>query len=156
MYPAAKIATSVDTDFSAASRFPGTLLISGVPAQGHNLGELKAAILAQVERIKREPATPEELKRVKAQVVAQQIYNRDSTFSLAMLIGMLETVGLDWHFIDRYVGRVRAVTAEQVQEVARKYLVDSNMTLVTLKPLPTKIPKPPGAAVQPGPREHVR
>ncbi len=149
-----QIATGVDSDYSPAARFPGTFTISGIPAQGHNLGELKAAILAQLERIKREPATPEELKRVKAQVVARQVYNRDSVFSQAMLIGMLETVGLDWHFIDGYVGRVRAVTAQQVQEVARKYLVDSNMTLVSLNPLPIKNARRPG--VEQGRIEHVR
>jgi len=149
-----QIATGVDTDYGPTARFPGTFTVSGVPAQGRNLGELKTAILAQIEQIKREPATPEEFKRVKAQVVARQVYRRDSVFGQAMLIGVLETVGLDWRFIDEYVDRIRAVTPQQVQEVARKYLVEPNMTLVTLKPLPIKDAKRPSAPAGRG--DHVR
>ncbi len=152
-----QIAAGVDSDYSAASRFPGTFNISGIPGQGHNLDELKAAILAQIERIKREPVTPEELKRVKTQVVARQVYSRDSVFSQAMLIGTLETVGLSWRLIDEYVDRIGAVTAQQVQDVARKYFVDGNMTVVTLNPLPIKNPKRTNSPnMEQGHIDHVR
>jgi zinc protease len=51
-----------------------------------------------------------------------------------MQIGMLETVGLDWRLSDEEVARIRAVTPEQVQAVARKYLTDANLTIAELKP----------------------
>jgi zinc protease len=49
---------------------------------------------------------------------------------------MLETVGLDWRMLDDYVDKLRAVTAEQVQAVARKYLIDDRLTVAVLEPLP--------------------
>ncbi len=53
-----------------------------------------------------------------------------------MRIGLLETAGLSWRLIDDYVDRIRAVTPEQVQAVARKYLIDTNLTVTQLDPQP--------------------
>ncbi len=78
----------------------------------------------------------EELDRVKAQVVADDVYEKDSVFYQAMQIGMLETVGLDWRLGEQYVERVRAVTPAQIQAVAKKYLTDENLTIARLVPLP--------------------
>jgi len=49
---------------------------------------------------------------------------------------MLDSIGLPWHIKDDYVKKVLAVTAEQVQQVAKKYLVDERLTVAVLEPLP--------------------
>ena len=77
-----------------------------------------------------------ELDRVKAQVVAAQVYKQDSTFYQAMEVGMLDTIGLPWHIKDDYVEKILAVTEEQVQQVANKYLTDERLTVAVLEPLP--------------------
>jgi len=53
-----------------------------------------------------------------------------------MKIGQLETAGLDWRLADEYVERINAVTAEQLQTVAKKYLVEEALTVAVLDPLP--------------------
>jgi zinc protease len=53
-----------------------------------------------------------------------------------MVIGQLETMGLPWRLKDEFVERINAVTAKQVQAVARKYLVESGLTVAVLDPLP--------------------
>ena len=53
-----------------------------------------------------------------------------------MQLGMLETVGLGWQRADEYVQKVNQVTAAQVQEVAKKYLVDDHLNVAYLEPLP--------------------
>ncbi len=131
-----KIAASIGTDYSSISRSPNLLLIEATPANGHTVAELEQAIRAQIERIKKEPVSTEELKRVKAQVVAGNVYSRDSVFYQAMQIGRLAAVGLDWRLLDDLVDKLNAVTAEQVQTVARKYLVDTNVTVAVLDPQP--------------------
>ena len=78
------------------------------------------------------------LERIKAQVVASNVFERDSIFYQAMQIGRYETVGLGWNKVDEYVDRIQAVTAEQVQQVARKYLLDDHLTVAELVPLPIK------------------
>lgn len=131
-----KTASSIDVDYEAVSRSPDLFTIDATPANGRTMAELEQAIRAQIERLKREPVTTEELKRVKAQVVASDVYSRDSVFYQAMLIGQMAAVGLDWRMLDGYVNNLNAVTADQVQIVARKYLVDSNLTIAVLDPLP--------------------
>ncbi len=131
-----KIAASIDIDYSSIARSPGMLTIDASPASGYAIPELEKAIRAQIERIKNEPVSTEELKRVKAQVVASNVYSRDSGFYQAMQIGQLAAVGLDWRLLDDFPKRLEAVTAEQIQAVARKYLIDSNLTVAVLDPLP--------------------
>jgi zinc protease len=53
-----------------------------------------------------------------------------------MQLGMLETVGLGWKVVDQYVEKVNQVTAEQVREVARKYLIEDKLSVAYLEPLP--------------------
>ncbi|NIN33916.1 MAG: insulinase family protein, partial [Gammaproteobacteria bacterium] len=78
----------------------------------------------------------EELERVKTQVVANDVYEKDSMFYQALIIGTLETTGLSWQLADEYVDKVKAVTAEQVQAAAKKYLVDDQLSVAILDPQP--------------------
>ncbi len=111
-------------------------LLDGTPAEGHTTAELERALRAAIEQLKKEPVTAEELARVKAQVVAGKTYEQDSPFYQAMQMGTLETVGLGWRRMEEYSDKVTAVTAEQVQAVARKYLIDDRLTIAELEPLP--------------------
>ncbi|HEX9628070.1 MAG TPA: pitrilysin family protein [Acidiferrobacterales bacterium] len=140
------IAAGADAEYRPYARDPVQVLFSGTPARGRSIADLEAAILAQIERLQAEPVTGEELDRVKAQVVASEVYGRDSVFYQAMQIGTLETVGLDWHLMDEYVKRIRAVTAKQVQAVAKKYLVAGNRTVAVLDPQPLSGKKRPAPA----------
>lgn len=140
------IAAGVESEYQPYARDPVQVLFGGTPARGRSIADLEAAILDQIERLKREPVTREELDRVKAQVLAAEVYGRDSVFYQAMQIGTLETVGLDWRLMEKYLDRVRAVTAEQVQAVAKKYLVAENRTVAILDPQPLGNKKAPARA----------
>ncbi len=130
------VAASAGAGYGLHDRLPGLFLLDGTPAKGRSVAELEAALRDQVRRLKEEPVAAEELARIKAQVVAGKVYERDSVFYQAMQIGVLETVGLGWRRLDEYVDRVNAVTPEQLQAVARKYLVDDTLTVAELVPLP--------------------
>jgi zinc protease len=132
------VAASADIGFSPTARHPVLFLVSATPSRGRTPAELEGAIREQIRRVQEEPVAPAELERVKAQVAASNVFTRDSVFYQAMQMGMLETVGLDWRMLDRSVERVRAVTAAQVQAVAKKYLTESNLTVTVLDPQPGK------------------
>lgn len=131
-----EIAVSAGAGYSAFSKYSGMLSMSGIPAKGHTVADLEQALRSEIDLLKQELVSEEELQRVQAQVVASQVYELDSVFYQAMQIGTLETIGLDWKLIDQYPDRMRAVTAEQVREVARKYLRDDRLTVAELEPLP--------------------
>jgi zinc protease len=148
-----RIAARVDTGYDWNARYPTMLTFQGTPANGRSIEDLEKAILAQIGRLRTEPVSEEELARVKAQVAAQNVFQRDSTFYQALAIGQLAVAGLDWRMLDRYVDNINAVTAADVQAVARKYLVESNMTVAVLDPLPIDPKRPPRSGSGGG---HVR
>ncbi len=118
-------------------RSAGKLVDAGWHAgQGHDIAALEKALRAQIALLRDQPVTVAELERVKAQVLADHVYQEDSVFYQAMRIGTLESVGLGWQRLDEYLPRVQAVTAEQVQKVARKYLLDDRLTIAVLEPQP--------------------
>ncbi|WP_404809725.1 M16 family metallopeptidase [Methylobacillus gramineus] len=114
----------------------GLFELEGTPSEGKTVAELEAALLEQVEEIKQKGVTNEELQRVKAQVIAADVYQRDSVFYQAMKIGRLETTGFSWRTLKDYPAKLQAVTPQQVQEVARKYLIRDTLTVATLDPQP--------------------
>jgi zinc protease len=105
-------------------------------------------LLKEVKRLQQTPVGKDELKRIKSKVVADAVYEQDSIFYQAMKIGQLDAVGLDWHLADQYVDRIKAVTAEQVQAVAKKYLVEQQLTVAELVPLPMEAGKHPHDTMQ--------
>lgn len=131
-----RIATAIDADYSAYTRLPGMFTLDAIPAPGRSLPELEVAMLRQIEKLKTEPVSQEELERVRAQTKAARVYEQDSVHYQAMQIGLLETIGLDWTYVDRHVAALERVTPEQVLAVARKYLNEDNMTVAVLDPLP--------------------
>ena len=149
-----QVAAQVDAGYDLYERLDGLFLLDGVPAQGHTVADLEKALRNEVQQLRDAPVSTAELERVKAQVVANAVYQRDSVFNQAMQIGRVETVGLDWRVLDEYPQRIRAVTAAQVQQVARKYLVDDGLTVAELSPLPVDPKHPPHPGMGGG--ENVR
>jgi len=132
----ARVAAAIDVDYSAYMRLPGTFSIDGIPTPGNNVADLERAVMQELEKLKNELVTDDELARVRAQVLASRVYEQDSLYYQALQIGFLETIGLDWTYLDRHVTELARVTAEQVRDVARKYLVEDALTVAVLDPLP--------------------
>lgn len=133
-----EIASSAGAGYNPYDRLDTLFLLSGMPAGKSNVAELKAALLAEVEKLKTNLPEQTELDRVKAQVIAANVYEKDSLFYQSMQLGILETTGLGWERKDEYLEKVSAVTPEQVQAVAIKYLTNKTLTVAELKPLPMK------------------
>lgn len=131
-----EIASGLSAGYDPYGRLDELFTINGTPAQGHSVSLLESAIRNELEKVQKEPVSKEELERVKAQVMAAKVYEKDSIFYQAMQMGQLETVGLDWKLMDEYVNRIRKVTPEQVMKVARKYFSDDRLTVAELKPQP--------------------
>ncbi len=132
-----QIAVDVDAGYDMIQRGRHSIFVlDGTPSEGKTVADLEAAILQEIEKIKATGVTEEELLRVKAQVIAADVYQRDSMFYQAMQIGQLETAGFSWRLLQDYPAKLQAVTAEQVQAVAKKYFNKDNMTVATLDPQP--------------------
>jgi len=137
----AEIATSAGAGYDPYARQQTLFLFDGSPRDGHSVKELEAAIKKQIVAIQNKPPSRQELDRVKAQVMASSVYEKDSVFYQAMQLGTLETVGVGWQKKDDYLKKIQQVTAEQVQAVAKKYLLDDSLTVAVLVPQPTDTTK---------------
>ncbi len=131
-----QVANEVGAGYDATARGPVLFMLEGVPAEKKSVADLEAALRAQIERLLKDGVSDEELKRVKSQITAAEVYKRDSVFFQAMQIGELESIGLSYKDIPLMLQKLQAVTAQQVQEVAREIFKDDNLTVAVLDPQP--------------------
>jgi zinc protease len=95
----------------------------------------------EIERLKQELIGKQELEKAKNQIEASFVFGQDSIFNQAMLLAQHE-IALSWKAIDDYIPSIRKVTPEDIQRVAKQYLIPDNRTVGILIPLPPKEGKP--------------
>jgi len=98
------------------------------------LDAAEAAILAEIETLKKELVSSAELAKVKRQTEASFIYGNESAEDQAARLGSDELLAGDIHFSDAYVARIQKVTREEVRRVAQKYFSRENYTLAIVAP----------------------
>jgi zinc protease len=140
-----RVAQSAGAGYDGTVRGESTFYLDGQPGEGRSVAELEAALRAELKKVQEQGVSEDELKRVKVQLVASQVYKRDSMMAQAMEIGGIEAAGFRWRDIDPMLEKLKAVTAEQVQAVAKKYFSDDVLTIATLDPQPVD----PKAAAKP-------
>ncbi|WP_298636407.1 pitrilysin family protein [uncultured Thiobacillus sp.] len=131
-----QIAVNASAGYDAVARGPGMFMIDATPAPGKSVAALEKAIREEVRRIQRDGIDQAELARVKAQVIAADVYQRDSLFYQAMQLGEYATAGLPPEALARRVDKLRAVTAQEVQAAARQWLQDDRLSVAELDPQP--------------------
>ncbi|MDP2760061.1 MAG: pitrilysin family protein [Sideroxyarcus sp.] len=131
-----QVANSIGASYANTARGPTLFSLEATPAPGKEVNELEAALREQLQLIMREGVSEEELRRVRAQVAAAEVYKLDSVFYQAMQIGQMESIGLSHRSLPLMLQKLQAVTAEQVQQVAREILQDDQLTIAVLDPQP--------------------
>jgi zinc protease len=129
-----QIAVNASAGYDAVSRGPGMFMIDATPAPGKSVAALEKAIRGELERVQRDGISEAELARVKAQVIAADVYQRDSLFYQAMQLGEYVTAGLPPEALARRVEKLRAVTADEVRAAAREWLRDDRLSIAALDP----------------------
>jgi zinc protease len=143
-----RVADSAGASYDGIGRGPALFYLEGVPSAGKSVTEIEQALRREVRKVADEGVSEEELKRIRAQVVAARVYERDSMFFQARQIGSLETAGLSYKTPELILEKLKQVTTAQVQEVAKKYFGDDQLTVAYLDPQPLAGRKP--AAPPPG------
>jgi zinc protease len=129
-----QIASNVDIFYNLYARYQTQFILYGTPSQSHTIDELRDGILTELKRLQTERIDDKELQRVKTQIISQKTFERDSIFSQAMELGLLETIGLGWQVAEKYVDQINSVTPLQLQNVAQQYFQNNNMTEAQLIP----------------------
>ena len=107
---------------------PYLAILSATVQEGRTLDEVEAVLLAEAQRLIDEPVDPADLRKAVHQTRAQFVYSAESVTSQGFWLGMAESVAsLAW--LDGFLDSLAAVTAEDVQRVARAYLAERNRTV---------------------------
>ena len=130
------IASDVSAYYDPLSRGPSLFVLAATPLGRTTLSVLEERMRAEISRIAKEGVSPEELERIKMQILSSQIYKRDSLRGQAMEIGVLEMLGIGYQQMDRLIEKLKAVSSDDVKSVAQRYFDDDQMTVGILDPLP--------------------
>lgn len=115
------LAYSVFGEYGSGNFFPG-IFYAGVMTQSETTADAINAILEQIQRLQDEPVSEQELKDVIDRFLNSLVFEYDSRASVLNERMSYDYAGLDPDTFDRLVEEIQAVTIEDVQEVAQKYL----------------------------------
>ncbi len=138
-----RVADSAGAYNGLLGRGPQVFVMDGVPAEGKTAEQVLAALRTQVARVAREGVSEAELKRVKTQWVAAEVYKLDALFNQARELGSNWVNGFPLDANARLVAQLRTVTAAEVQAVAARYFGDDQLTQAVLVPQPLQAPRTP-------------
>ena len=135
-----ELVSGAGSSYDAYTRGDSLFVLSATPnvQKGKTLAEVEAGLWRQLEDLKTTPPSAEELARVRAQVIAGLVYERDSITSQATTIGQLETVGLSWQLMDGELAELSAVTPSDIQQAAQTYFTRDRLSVAHILPEDTR------------------
>jgi zinc protease len=130
-----RLALDASGDYTRLSLDPDLFTFYATVLPEKTVDEVERSLLAEVERLRADPVGAEELQRAKNQIEAAFIFRQDSLYARASTLGSYELVG-GWRLGEAYLPGIRAVTAEDLQRVARQYFLRDRQTTAILVPVP--------------------
>jgi predicted Zn-dependent peptidase len=123
-----RIAVSVSAG-AGGGKYPDIFIFYAVPAKGHTNQECEEAIYDEIEKIKTEPVSPEELAKAKTQVRAGLIRLLASNNGLARQLAFYDVITGDWRNLFEELDEIEKVTAEDIQRVSKEYFIRKNRSV---------------------------
>ena len=111
------------------NKYPGLFLFYAVPARGHSNQECEEAIYAEIDRLKTELVSPEELAKAKTRSRAALIRQLASNSGLSAQLTFFEVVTGDWSNLFKQLDDIDKVQAQDIQRVAKEYFTTKNQTV---------------------------
>jgi predicted Zn-dependent peptidase len=111
------------------NKYPHLFAFYAFPIPGHTTQEVADAIHAEIERIKKEDISNDELKMIKTRAKANLIRSLGSNEGLAFALGLNQARYDDWRELFRSVERIEKVTKEDIRRVANQIFVPGNRTV---------------------------
>ncbi|WP_044059829.1 M16 family metallopeptidase, partial [Pseudomonas aeruginosa] len=132
-----ELVAGASTYYDAFNRGDSLFVLSATPnvQKGKTLEQVEAGLWKQLDDLKQNPPSAAEIERVRAQMIAGMVYEKDSIAAQASSIGQLESVGLSWKLIDQDLEALKAVTPDDIQKAARTYFTPSRLTLAQVLPV---------------------
>lgn len=114
-------------------KYPHLWVAYAVPARGVANETVQQAIREELDRLKTEDVTDEELAKFRTRAKASLIYSLKSNLGLAMSLTDYHTLFGDWRELFRYIQRFDRVTKEAIRRIARQTFTDSNRVVAQIE-----------------------
>ena len=114
-------------------KYPTLFAFFAIPTAGHAASELADPIHAEIERLKNEDVSADELQSVKTRAKANLLRRLDSNSGLALQLAEYQTTFGDWRELFREVEKIDKVTAADIRRVANATFVPNNRTVAMLE-----------------------
>jgi len=128
-----QLALEAGGDYSYFSFDPNLFWFYATPLPGHTPETMEKELLGEMERLKKEPVSDEELKRARNQIEAGFVFQDDSVHRRAALLARFELIG-GFALKEQYLDKIRAVTAADLQRVAQRYFSEDKKNVGILLP----------------------
>ena len=119
-------------------KYPNLFTVSAIPARGHSPEEVQTAIHAQLDRLKTEDVTDDELAMVRTRTKARLIRTLGANQGLAVNLAEYQSMRGDWRELFRSVDKFDKVTKADIKRVAQKTFVNTNRTVGIIETTPAK------------------
>jgi predicted Zn-dependent peptidase len=111
------------------TKYPHLFAFYAVPLPGHATQEMADAIHAEIDKIKKEDITDDELKMIKTRSKANLIRGLADNEGLATQLATYQTRYGDWRELFRSVDRIDQVTKADIRRIANEIFLDTNRTV---------------------------
>jgi predicted Zn-dependent peptidase len=126
-------------------KFPGLFAFYAVPLPGHSPDEMRSSIHKELDRLRNEDVSDEELQRFKTRARADLLRGLANNEGLARQLAEYQTRFADWRQLFRQLDKIDAVNKADVRRVANKIFTDENRTSARIEFAPPQ-QKAPGTA----------
>ena len=123
--------------YNEARTDPGLISFYAAPIAGRTIAELEQALYAELELVKTQGVTAEELAKARNQLKAQYIFSRQNNYVLGNQLGSAASRH-GWRDVNNYLKYLDKVKMDDIKQAAIKYLTPENRTVATLVPQANK------------------
>jgi zinc protease len=114
----------------------GLLIIFATLQQGKDINELEKAINEEIENLRKNKVSEEELIRAKNSQLADLIYSRESVVRLGFQLGDALINTENPSYINEYPKLIQKVSKQDIEKIINEYINDDNKTTVIVHPIP--------------------
>ncbi len=114
--------------------FPDIFIIFAYPKEGVTTADVEKGIYEELDKLGSTPVSDNELQKIKNRLDADFIWGFYSNLGLADRLATAQNQAHDWHYLLKMRNNLKAVTADDVMTVAKKYFTPENRTVATLIP----------------------
>lgn len=125
---------SIGSSYDLFDRGDGLFMIQATPRENVSLDDAQEAIIAELDKLKTQPISADEIDLAKTNLSTGLIYSQDSIAGQAQLIGSLHSIGLDSKILNNVIDEYSKLSVDDLHHTANRYFVKDNLTVMHLIP----------------------